>query len=386
MALKARKKKSTSIHSIRQALKQDNSPNWEGSEEWSDQEFKHKFYESMQYYNTMLDKKENKKLIIQWMNDNHFEPSLIKDFKKVKDWRCNSTMGGVISCLYKGMAVEKSHILGKPDINKWINETIFAILENSKDDISSDDDDETTIHKPKIDKNEEIINKFISEVDGIIDSMHKNDSINLNVESLFTEYNIKAVHTTIIKETYQSIMAELKSVIDKTYDDQIKEAYSQYPIKFIRKLYDIYEQIFLLCDKLVEDSIKIRKPRATKPISKEKLVAKLKYKQKDDKLGIKSVDPTSIIGAKELFLYDTKTRKLYRFISKDGGLSVKGTLIENYDESKSIGKTLLKPVEQLTQFKNSGKIALSKFIDELDTLDIKASGKITENQVLLKAV
>jgi len=386
MAAKSRKKKSTTnIHTIRQSLKQDNSPSWNGAEEWIDTEFRSKFHEAMQYYNLMLDKKESKRLVIKWMTIEGYDVDTIRQFKKVKDWRCNSTISGLISCVLNGMPVERSLALGNHDIKGWISNRIVSILEDSKQDISEFDDDDQIEEKPKVDKNEEIVHRFISEFDDIVEKFYKNQSIIIKVDELLREYNIKHQHVATIKSAFASISTELQSVVEKTCDEQIKEAYSSYPIKLIRSLYEIYLKLFEECDKLVENT-NIKKPRAAKPISKEKMVAKLKFKSTDEKLGLSSIDPITIIGATELFLYDTKTRKLYRFVGKDGGLSVNGTSIDNYDSIKSIGKTLLKPVEQLTKFKNSGKLALKTFIDDIDTLDIKASGKLTENQVLLKAL
>lgn len=386
-----KKKKTTSIHTIRQTLKQDNSPSWDGSEEWTDDQIRMKFYESMQYYNLLLDKKEHKQLVLKWMSANGFDLTVIKDFKKVKDWRCNSTIGGVVSCLNKGMP-PNCNALSNKNIVEWLTTRIYEILEDSKEDIS-EDDDEIVNSKPttKVDKSEEIINNAVADFDGIFDNLHKNidriDIKSINYEGILKENGVKTIHVDAIKGAYISIMQELYSIIDKSCDDQLKESYNSYSIKQIRKMHDIYLGLYAACDKLVEESVVVRKPRPKKPVSKEKLVEKLKFKQSDDRLSIKSIDPTAIIGAKELFYYDTKTRKLYKMVASDkNGLTVKGQVIENYDEKLSIGKTLKNPSEQLTKFKNSGKIALSTFIDDLDTLDIKATGKLTEHQVLLKVL
>ena len=103
-----------------------------------------------------------------------------------------------------------------------------------------------------------------------------------------------------------------------------------------------------------------RKPRKRKEKSPEKLVAKLKYKIEDTKLGIKSIDPTEIIYAESLWVYNTKTRKLGQYQAKvldprkmnrpGTGLMVKGTSIIGYDEETSIQKTLRKPEQQLKEF------------------------------------
>jgi hypothetical protein len=384
-----KKKTTTSIHTIRQTLKQDNSPSWDGHEDWPRDEFRMKFHESMQYYNLLLDKKEHKQLAVKWMIVNGFDSNIIKDFKKIKDWRCSPTIGNIISCLNKGMPVDCSAV-GNKNVVDWLTKRIYEILEASKDDLVDDqDDNETQRSVIKVDKNEEIINNTIADLDGIFDTLYKNidriDPKSINYEAIFKEHGVKSVHVDTIKSVYASIMQDTMSLIDKTCDDQLKESYSAYSMKQLRKVYEIYSQLYTACDKLVEESVVIRKPRVKKPVSKEKLVEKLKFKQEDDKLNIKSIDPTTIIGANELFYYDTKTRKLYKMVASDkNGLTVKGSIIENYDEKLSIGKTLKNPVEQLTKFKNSGKLAVSKFLDDLDTLDIKASGKLTEHQVLLK--
>ena len=66
------------------------------------------------------------------------------------------------------------------------------------------------------------------------------------------------------------------------------------------------------------------------------------------------------------------------------GLSVKGTTIQGYDESLSIQKTLRKPVEQLKEFKDSGKVKLRKFLDDIKTTDTKLNGRCNPETIILK--
>ena len=67
-----------------------------------------------------------------------------------------------------------------------------------------------------------------------------------------------------------------------------------------------------------------------------------------------------------------------------GALGVKGTSIIGYKESDSVQKTLRKPLEQLNEFKASGKVALRKFLDDIKAVDIKLNGRINEDVILLK--
>ena len=66
------------------------------------------------------------------------------------------------------------------------------------------------------------------------------------------------------------------------------------------------------------------------------------------------------------------------------GLQVKGTTIIGFDEKASIQKTLRKPEEQLKAFKAAGKVALRKFLDEINTTDTKLNGRCNPDTVLLK--
>jgi hypothetical protein len=128
-----------------------------------------------------------------------------------------------------------------------------------------------------------------------------------------------------------------------------------------------------------------RAPRKTKAVPKEKLIAKLKYMKTNEPLKLVSISPVDIIGAGELWVYNTKSRKLGKYVAAEfNTLNVKGTTITNFDEAKSVQKTLRKPEEKLKEFKAAGKIALRKFLDEINATDTKMNGRLNEETILLK--
>jgi hypothetical protein len=136
---------------------------------------------------------------------------------------------------------------------------------------------------------------------------------------------------------------------------------------------------------LMQESKVNRAPRAKKAQPKEKIVAKLKYLKTHEQLKLVSINPTDIIGSQEVWVYNTKTRKIGKYVAAEfGELSVKGTGIINFDESKSVQKTLRKPEEQLKEFKDSGKVQLRKFLEDIKAVDIKLNGRINEDTILLK--
>ena len=94
------------------------------------------------------------------------------------------------------------------------------------------------------------------------------------------------------------------------------------------------------------------------------------------------------MGAKEIYVYNTKTRKLGRYVADEfvGELSVKGTTIVGFTPISSIQKTLRKPAEQLKEFMTASKPNTRKFLDSIKTVDIKLNGRINPETLLLKVL
>jgi hypothetical protein len=147
-------------------------------------------------------------------------------------------------------------------------------------------------------------------------------------------------------------------------------------------------------DFIIDSAKANRKPRKAKPKSATKLVEKLKFSKTDERYKLASIDPTLIVGANELWVFNVKTRKLGKYVAanidpkgmgRDGtGLSVKGTTIIGFDENLSIQKTVRKPDDVLKEFKAAGKVKLRKFLDEINSVDTKLNGRCNPDTVLLK--
>ena len=101
-----------------------------------------------------------------------------------------------------------------------------------------------------------------------------------------------------------------------------------------------------------------------------------------------SINPVDIIGAQELWAYNTKTRKLFRYIADStlGPLNVKGTSIMGFDEVKSVGKTLRKPEDKLKEFAKASKVQLRKFLDDIKATPTVGNGRINADMILLRAI
>jgi hypothetical protein len=197
---------------------------------------------------------------------------------------------------------------------------------------------------------------------------------------------VKAAHARIIKDFYKRNYEELVEAAT-TKDEQLKEGYSHISKANLKKITLFYSEVLSACDMLAQEAKINKKPRAKKPTDKSKVVAKMKYLKQDDKLKLVSVNPQDIIGTQELWIFNTKTRKLGKYIAAEfQELGIKGTTITGFDEHKSVQKTLRKPEEQLKEFKAAGKVALRKFLEDIKAVDIKLNGRTNEDTILLKVV
>ena len=188
---------------------------------------------------------------------------------------------------------------------------------------------------------------------------------------------------------------EKMSERDRDYAEQLIEAYADFEKKDVKKYLEALMLFMGALDIIIDTAKANRKPRK-RIRSKEKMVAKLKFRVNDEKFQLASINPQEIIGAEELWVFNTKTRKLGRYIasSKDPlhqrregtGLSVKGTTVIGFSEDESIQKTLRKPEEKLKEFKDAGKIKIKKFLDEINAVDIKLNGRINPDTILLKTL
>jgi hypothetical protein len=168
--------------------------------------------------------------------------------------------------------------------------------------------------------------------------------------------------------------------------EQLQDAYKHRSKREIKNLIAFYKEVESACTMLIEESKVNKAPRTKKAVPKDKLVEKLKYLKIFEPLKLVSINPTEIIGAKTLWVYNTKNRKLGMFVADEmiGPLTVKGAAILGYDEHKSIQKTIRKPEEKLKEFKAANKIMLRKFLEDISSTDTKITGRINEDTILLK--
>jgi len=391
---KAKKTRITSV-SIRENRGKDLSPLWDGYETWPEGAFLRTFHDAMKHYNINLSKKDYKPAVLKWMQTVNYDKDVITQFKSTKDWHCNSTTGGIALCLLRGMPSSHKEINNGASMEEWLRNKIIYILTTTSESISDDEDDETPVTKlvaPVVTIQDRVYDASLLMTDEIEDAIEvwqtdpdNFDPKKLKIVNLLKGKEVKAAHARFIREYYGKILNEFEELHGLEVDEQLKEGYSHRTKKQTKNMLLFLKEIQSACDMLIQEAKAERKVRAKKSVPKDKLVSKLKYLKTFEPLKLVSINPTSIIGAKELWCFDTKTKKLFKYVASEfDELAVNGTSVTGFNESLSIGKTLRKPMEQLAEFNKCGKVSLRTFMDTIKTIDIKATGRINQNQILLK--
>lgn len=376
----------------RSAKPKDHSPVWDNVETMTSEQFQRHWHNAMSYYRLEFSGKDLKPAVIKWMTGVGCTKADIAAFKKTKDNRCNVTMGAIASCLLHGMPTVRAGFNQDRDTAEWLRNEIVSVIEQGKNDIEEVEAKEAkpVVNQPSIqDRLRETAYKMTEEIEDALEGF-QNDPENFDPKAfkmlnLLKGKEVKAAHARVIKTLYSRDLEELLELASGNADEQLKEGYSHRTKKQIRNLITFYQEIMSACDMLAQEAKVNRKPKARKAQPKEKIVAKMKYKKSDEPLKLVSINPADIIGTKELWIFNTKTRKLGRYIADEyKDLGVKGTTITGFNPTTSVCKTLRKPEEKLKEFKAAGKVQLRKFLDGINATDTMMNGRINEETILLR--
>ena len=336
---------------------------------------------------------------------NKYDKNIVSAINKLPDWK----VGGKSHWACAAYLIEndfselvpKGHVTG---LDKWILELAeegAALVEEKK----AVDKTKKNVYVPSIQERiaeqAQLACEAIEEwLDGFITDKKKFDPKGFDFTKHFASMKVTQAHARKIKKYYDNEYKEAQLIqklptpgeINREKDPlksdmlaQLREGYSHLTKKDAKTYLEALETLHGACDLVIDAAKATRKPRKKAPPSKEKMVAKLKYLERDDKLQIVSVNPLELIDSKEVWVYNVKTRKLGKYVADEHAtIRVKGTTLLHYNEKSSIQKTLRKPDETLKEFKKASKVKLRKFMDEIKTTDIKLNGRLNADTVILK--
>ena len=247
----------------------------------------------------------------------------------------------------------------------------------------SEKDEKKTKSKISIqDRIQNQVEDFVSVLEGQVDDFASSDyKLKYDVYNDLIDRGCKSVHARKMRPLYRDCYNDLVDVYNKE-DDYFQEAYSHLKPKHQKKMMDFYGLIVDDLDRIIKNATAQRKPRKRKTYSAGRLVKKLKYQDEFKKLKLVSINPEKIVGATELWVFNTRYNRLgvYRAVNSVRGFSVKGCTIQHFDENESVQKTARKPKEVLNVL---NKRTLKAMLNNMQTKEQPLTGRINAQTILL---
>lgn len=355
-------------------------PEWHDQDKLTEEQFRVRWRDARYFYYYHHDIKELRPFIVavygkDWTKSQH------KSWNKLKDWQISLTL----ACACK---VHMDGAKWHQETKDWCDSKVKELLHTGS---GIEDEAEKTEEPKKVisiqDRLKDIRNDVIGDIENMEDEFLKTGKI--PATNILTWLRQKNVPQQIIGdiEAFYSRRLEFYREARDSKDAQIKEGYAHLKKKDWDNWVKWYEGIVNDLADYKRVKVAARKVRVRKPVSPEKLTRKLKYMRDFAELGLTSIAPKDIVGASQLWVYNTKTRKLgvYHASALDQQLSVKGSTILGWDPKTSVAKTLRKPAEQLKAFKDSGKVQLRTFLGKIKATEVKLNGRINDQMILLRA-
>jgi hypothetical protein len=324
------------------------------------------YIQTLNWYNTMCTNDEAREYLLTFLTDSKMREEA-KLLSRVPDNALNTTICWIARLMTRGAILSDNTLV-------FFNDRLTSMFDRIRN--------KKVEEKPEVNIQERIRNiknEIIGQIEELID---KNEPFSLY--EWLKANNIPATYCSFIIEKYSPWLGELIEAHEGK-DKDLKEAYGYMTKKELKERILFFNKLITDAESYSDVKKKTRAPRKKKAIPADKMIKNLKYQKEDNTFKIASIAPEKIIGAEELWTFNTKYKTLTVLRSKTReGLQVKGTSITNYDEETSVTKrTGHKGSDYVSKVMSGGKVVLRKIMDELKNTASLAY-RINENTILLR--
>ena len=361
---------------------------------FEDAEFDHYLRKSFNFYNYHNTQKDLKKYVVEWLKTStKWTPEQIAAYVATTPEQTPMTLCSLVKATTMGMPMREKH---RDNLLSELTRIIAPILEQQKAEKALAAKLQKTVKgavavAPTIQERlAEKTAEVIGELEGQVDNVFHNQPVEFKIYDFLTARGVAQSQVGKIRAVFQKQIDEITEFVGGK-DKQLNEGYAFLKKADLKRIGDFYVKLMADLESYTEVKKAVKKAKkitVKKPLAKDKQVSKVKYMKEDKSLKLVSVNPISIIGAKELWCFDTKTRKLIQYVADQyaAELTVKGTTLVGFDTAKSVSKTIRKPEEQLKEFMKAGKIALRTFMKDIKAVEVRPNGRLNEHLLLLKVV
>lgn len=337
---------------------------------------------ALNYYNVNHDDKEKKKWFLKYIAQT--DKKLAVELLKVDEYHFR--YAGILARLLDGGSA-----LQEKEFNHLQERIAFLKTQVGARQKSQDKADKKAADAAKANTNvisiqqrmDEKAHELAGEIEGAIDDFILNKTSDFSTKNYLLANQVAGAIAKRIGEFYVPLAAELREAYEGKCP-QLKEGYSNFTKRELKKFIEFVDGIISDCTQQVQTAKVNRAPRKRKPVSPIKQTAKVKYLKEFPELNLKSVAPSNMVDATEVWVYNTKYRRIAVYKAEVGSLSVKGTTIVGFSVTESKQMTLRKP-EEFFKGLSIGKRALNAKLKTLTTKPAQPNGRINEETIILGA-
>jgi hypothetical protein len=337
---------------------------------------------ALNYYNVNHDDKEKKKWFLKYIAQT--DKKLAVELLKVDEYHFR--YAGILARLLDGGSA-----LEEKEFNHLQERIEFLKTQVGARQKSQDKADKKAADAAKANTNvisiqqrmDEKAHELAGEIEGAIDDFCLNKTSDFSTKNYLLANQVAGAIAKRIGEFYVPLAAELREAQEGKCE-QLKEGYSHFTKRELKKFIEFVDGIIADCTQQVQTAKINRAPRKRKPTSPIKLTAKVKYLKEFPELNLKSIAPSNMVDATEVWVYNTKYRRVTVYKADVGSLSVKGTTIVGFSVTESKQMTLRKP-EDFFKGLSIGKRALNAKLKTLTTKPAVPNGRINEETIILGA-
>ena len=327
------------------------------------------------WYNSIVDEANKQKILLAYLTSKQE----IEAIKAIEAWAIPNYLISLIRMSENGYKLsneEEAKIDGK----------ISELVRRGKEKLKSIKQSSPSI---SVQKRAEIsAGTYIAEIEAELDKFYRNKyTTNFKCYEWLSQRQVKPMISQCIADYYKPLLEEVVLALSKK-DAVCTQGYSKHTKSGMIRYVSFLEELIADCERWASNIKKqvVRKPRKKKEIPAEQLVKKLKYQTAMPELKLVSIDPSKLIGAKEAWLYNSKTRMLQHYVAVDrGGIKTKGTTLQNFDENKSSMKKVRNP-ETVSEYVDGGPKAIIKQFDSLKVKPMKCNGRVNETTLILRII
>jgi hypothetical protein len=346
-------------------------------------------WEAIKYYfHYELDKKDIAACIKDYVKKNYSkEDAKIIGYNPEWKFTMHTHHAATAYCLEKEYAFEGKAEVYPPALKKYCDDLLESGRELEAEKLQEAalaNQTNVVVLSPQQRLVAKVNNTIGVDLDELEDAWIAGEKPTLEIYNLMQKHELKGAAVSLIKPRLEGWLLDYRDAYEKNCEQAV-EGYSHITRREQKRRITDIERMLADLESFGSAQKAKRAPRKPKPKSADKQVAKVKYQKENSDFKLASIDPTQIIGAYRLYVFNTKYKQLTEYVTTAvKGFEVSGTTIKNFDPAQSRKMTLRKPQDMLPIVLKKTANQIAKAIDGLTTKPSVPNGRLNEDTILLR--